>query len=118
MKMFDTDNEFVALCRSLPGAEEDVKWSNNLVFSVGNKMFAGFGMPDCKSLGFKTPEALFSSLVEQEGIRPHTFMARYFWVEVPDSDIVSAKLLRELLIESHRLVAEKLSAKKRKALGL
>src|SRR5471032_692099 len=27
-------------CRALPGATEDVKWENSLVFSVGGKMFA------------------------------------------------------------------------------
>jgi len=31
-----------AYCRSLPGATEDIKWGNDLVFSVGGKMFAGF----------------------------------------------------------------------------
>lgn len=28
------------LCRSLPGATEDLKWESSLVFSVGGKMFA------------------------------------------------------------------------------
>jgi predicted DNA-binding protein (MmcQ/YjbR family) len=33
------------LCRSLPGVTEDVKWENDLIFSVGGKMFARRGHP-------------------------------------------------------------------------
>ena len=32
----------LAYCRSLPRATEDIKWGNDLIFSVGDKMFAGF----------------------------------------------------------------------------
>ncbi len=34
------------LCRSLPGVTEDVKWGDNLVFSVAAKMFAVFDVPE------------------------------------------------------------------------
>ena len=46
------------LCRSLPGATEDVKWDNDLVFSVGGKMFACFSLPEGNPLSFKVdPDA-------------------------------------------------------------
>ena len=37
----------VAYCRTLPAATEDVKWDNDLVFSVGGKMFMVMSLPDC-----------------------------------------------------------------------
>jgi len=36
--------EIRALCLSFPGATEDVKWGNDLTFSVGKKMFAVTGL--------------------------------------------------------------------------
>jgi hypothetical protein len=36
----------VAFCRNLAAATEDIKWEDDLVFSVGGKMFAGFMIPD------------------------------------------------------------------------
>lgn len=32
----------ISFCRNLPKATEDIKWGKDLVFSVGNKMFAVF----------------------------------------------------------------------------
>ena len=44
-------------CLSLPHTTEDVKWGNDLCFSVGAKMFAVTGVDSTGSVSFKcTPE--------------------------------------------------------------
>ena len=75
-----SDEEFRATCRSLPGVTEDVKWGDNLVFSVGDKMFAAFNLGDETPFSFKVDEDAFDVLVQQEGIRPAPYLARHSWV--------------------------------------
>jgi predicted DNA-binding protein (MmcQ/YjbR family) len=108
----------IEFCRSLPGATEDVKWGNDLIFSVGGKMFAGFQMPAGKPVGFKVDPLVFSSLVGNDGIEPAPYMARHYWVSVTDPARLPLDTLKDFLAESHRLVAAKLPKKTRTALGL
>ena len=106
------------LLRSLPGVTEDVKWGNDLVFSVGDKMFAVFMLPDGEPLSFKVEEAAFASLTQQPGIIPAPYLARHSWVKLESRSSLPAAALEEMLRESYRLVAEKLPKKKRAALGI
>ena len=108
----------VVFCRNLPAATEDVKWEDDLVFSVGAKMFAGFMIPDGTPFGFKVAPEVFASLVEQQGIEPAAYLARHYWVSVTDRKAMPLPALKEFLAESHRLVAAKLPRKTRRALGL
>jgi len=112
------DDPLLAVCRSLPGATEDVKWGSDLVFSVGGKMFAGFQLPERAPLGFKVDPATFDMLIGHDGIIPAPYAARFHWVSVTDRTRVPLRTLKDLLTESHRLVAEKLPLKTRKKLGL
>jgi len=115
--MSDTD-PLLNHCRSLAGTTEDVKWGNNLVFSVALKMYAVFDLPDCQSLSFKVDPLMFSSLVKQEAFEPAPYLARHHWVTVEDHAMVPAEALEEFLTQSYHLVAEKLPKKTRAALGL
>ena len=108
----------IEFCRSLPGATEDVKWGDNLIFSVGGKMFAGFQLPAGDPIGFKVDPLLFAGLVGHDGIVPAPYMAKNFWVHVTDQRKLPLETLKEFLVGSHRLVAEKLPKKTRVALGL
>ena len=108
----------VALCRSLPGATEDVKWGDDLIFSVGAKMFAGFPILGGDPIGFKVDPLVFASLVGHDGIEPARYMARHSWITVTDRKLLPLATLKDLLAESHRLVAAKLPRKTRQALGL
>ena len=108
----------LAFCRALPGATEDVKWGADLIFSVGGKMFAGFQMPDGQPVGFKVEPLAFDGIVGRNGIVPAPYMARHSWVSVTDRGKLSQARLETMLRESHALVAAKLPAKTRKALGL
>ena len=117
-KSSDPTDPLLAFCRALPGATEDVKWGADLVFSVGCKMFAVFQMPDGQPIGFKVEPLAFDGIVGRSGIVPAPYMARHSWVSVTDRRLVAPSRLEAMLRESHRLVAAKLPAKTRKALGL
>ena len=101
------------LCRSLPGATEDVKWGEDLVFSVGGKMFAVTGTDEgSKGMSFKVDDDRFLELTDREGIVPSPYLARAKWVRVADlkatlSDAEAAELLKR----SHALVFAKLTKK-------
>lgn len=105
-------------CRKLPGVTEDVKWDNDLVFSVGGKMFAVFALPDLEPFSFKVEAVLFPVLTQRPGIVPAPYMAKHSWISVSSHDILPREELEELLRESHALVAQKLSKKARKLLGI
>lgn len=114
----ESGDPLVRLCRSLPGATEDVKWGDNLIFSVGGKMFAGFDLPELQPLSFKVDPVAFQTLVVSPAFAPAPYLARHHWVTVADRDLVPIAMLEELITEAHGLVASKLSKKARQALGI
>ncbi len=111
------DDPLLDFCRGLPGVTEDVKWGDNLVFSVV-KMFAVFDLPDRQRLSFKVEPLVFDTLTGQDGIIPAPYLARASWVCVTDRGRLPQEALEDFLEESHRLVASKLPKKKRVELGL
>ena len=112
------DDPLLRLCRSLPGATEDVKWGDNLIFSVGGKMFAGFDLPELQPLSFKVDPVAFQTLVASAAFAPAPYLARHHWVTIADRKLVPLAMLEELIAEAHGLVAAKLSRKARLALGI
>ena len=108
----------VELCRSLPGATEDVKWGDDLIFSVGGKMFAGFPVLGGDPFSFKADPLVFDTLVGHNGIEPARYMARHSWVTVTDRKLLPLATLEDLLADAHRIVGAKLPRKTREALGL
>ena len=112
----DTD-PLVAFCRSLPGATEDIKWDNDLVFSVGGKMFAAFDLPELQSIGCKVEPAAFEVLTRQPGIVPAPYLARASGVNI-ERGALPREAFEDLLRDSLALVAAKLSKKARAALGI
>jgi predicted DNA-binding protein (MmcQ/YjbR family) len=108
-----------AVCQALPGATSDIKWGADLVFSVGAKMFAV--MPsDAReaSISFKVDDNRFLELTDREGFEPAPYLARARWVLVRDLKKVSDAELEALLVRSHLLIAARLPARTRKALGV
>ena len=108
----------IEFCRRLSGATEDIKWGNDLIFSVGGKMFAGFPLTEPEPIGFKVDPLVFDSIVGHNGIVPAPYMARQHWVSITKRDRLPLETLKDLLAESHALVAAKLPKKKRQDLGL
>lgn len=107
-----TRSRLLAFCRSLPHSTEDVKWGNDLVFSVGAKMFAGFSN-DGKdaTFGCKVPEEDFAAITSIEGITPAKYAARFHWISVDDPNVLPADEALALLRGSYDLVKAGLSQK-------
>lgn len=106
-------------CLSMPHATEKVQWGNDLVFKIGEKMFAVVGLEpkhDTK-LSFKCTPEKFAELVEHKGIIPAPYVARYHWVALQNLDALPARELKELLKNAYQLVHDKLPPKVRKQLG-
>lgn len=113
-----SEDPLILVCRSLPGTTEDVKWGDDLVFSVADKMFAGFLLPELEVLFFKVEPPLFATLVRKRGTDPSPYLGRYHWVRVERGTSLSEERLKELIRESHALVAAKLSRRVRLELGI
>jgi predicted DNA-binding protein (MmcQ/YjbR family) len=100
-------------CLSLPHVTEDVQWKSDLLFRIGNKMFAVVGLEPssehCMSLKC-TPEK-FAELTEQEGIVPAPYVARYHWVAIERFDALPERELKALLTKAYELVRDKLPKK-------
>jgi len=106
-------------CLSFPHATEKVQWGNDLVFKIAGKMFAVLVLEGASKYGlsFKCPEEKFAELIEQDGIDPAPYSARYNWVAFENFDVLSEKELKALLRNSYDLVFEKLPKKTKAELG-
>jgi predicted DNA-binding protein (MmcQ/YjbR family) len=106
-------------CLSLPHATEDVKWGNNLLFRVGNKMFAIAALDQIPTtVSFKCTPEEFAELIEREGIVPAPYLARNKWVLLESLDVVPRAELKRLIHDSYAMVAARLPKKVRGKLGL
>lgn len=105
-------------CLAFPGATEDIKWGNDLCFSVGNKMFCVTGADSAAAgLSLKCTPEKFDKLVEQDGISPAAYVGRYKWVHIARYDAVSPDELTELITSSYNLVRQNLPKTIRSTLG-
>ena len=104
-------------CLSLPHATENIQWGADLCFKVGGKMFTVVGLESVPAqFSFKCTPEEFAELVEQEGISPAHYVARYHWVTVAGPNVLDAKEAKRLIRQSYDLVWAKLSQKARKSL--
>ena len=100
------------LCRSFPGASEDTKWGNDIVFSVGLKMFAVTDLEvPASGISFKVEDERFLELTDRPGIIPAPYLARAKWVYVENAKALSDKEAAILLRRSYELVFAKLTKK-------
>lgn len=105
-------NQAKALCRSLPGATEDVKWEAHLVFSVGGKMFAATDVgDDAAGISFKVDDDRFLELTDRPGIIPAPYLARARWVKIDKLKAVKDAEAAALLRRSYELVFGRLTRK-------
>jgi predicted DNA-binding protein (MmcQ/YjbR family) len=101
-------------CRSLPEVTEDVKWGNDLVFSVGGKMFAALDLEPPHSLAFKCSDETFAELSERDGMIPAPYLARARWMQEQELGAVLERREREaLLAAAYAAVVAKLPASRR-----
>jgi predicted DNA-binding protein (MmcQ/YjbR family) len=107
-----------SFCLSLPHADEKVQWGNDLLFRIGEKMFAVAALEPSHgvALSFKCTPETFAELVEREGIIPAPYMARHHWVGLERFDALPDRELKPLLKNAYQMVLEKLPRKVRAGL--
>lgn len=107
------------ICRAMPHVTEDVKWGNDLVFSIGGKMFcvAGLGQSPTTA-SFKVTDEEFEEMSNRPGFKPAPYVAKYKWVFIDDINKMKTKEWKQYLRQSYELVKEKLPPKIKKQLGL
>src|SRR5688572_6886019 len=105
-------------CLSFPGVTEDVKWGNDLCFSVGAKMFTVTGVESgAGGISVKCTPEKFAELTERDGIIPAHYVARYHWVTIEQLNAVSPDELKSLIAKSYDLVFDKLPPKIKKTIS-
>ena len=100
-------------CLGLPHVTEDVQWGSDLLFRIGNKMFAVVALEAAAGhcMSFKcTPEG-FAELTERAGIVPAPYVARYHWVALERFNALPERELKELLKNAYQLIRDKLPRK-------
>ncbi|TJZ77255.1 MmcQ/YjbR family DNA-binding protein [Chitiniphilus eburneus] len=110
-----TPARFREQCAAQAGATVDIKWGSNEVYSVGDKMFAIYGLEHGR-IALKVAPERFLELTDRPGVHPAPYLARYYWVALDSADILPSAQLLELMHDSYRLVRARLPAKTRAAL--
>ena len=102
-----------SFCLSLPHVDEKVQWGDDLLFRIGEKMFAVTALEPSHGvvLSFKCTPEKFAELVEQKSIIPAPYMARNHWVGLERFDALPDRELKPLLTNAYQLVLEKLPKK-------
>jgi predicted DNA-binding protein (MmcQ/YjbR family) len=113
------DTDFIRnICLQLPAVTEDVKWDNDLVFSVGGKMFCVVALQPPFKSSFKVPDDIFESLIDLDGFVPAPYLARAKWVCINNPHTINKNEWEKSITQSYELVKAKLPLKTRKELGL
>ena len=74
-----------SICRLMPGVSEDVKWGQDLVFSIGGKMFCVVGLDQLPTTAsFKVTDEEFEEICNRPGFKPAPYVAKYKWVLIED----------------------------------
>lgn len=103
-------------CLSLPSVTEDIKWGNNLAFSVGGKMFCLADLEPPLRVSFKVPEEQFDEITSADGIIQAPYFARAKWVSVTDESVLSRAEWEHHLRTSYELVRSGLTKRTRDSL--
>jgi predicted DNA-binding protein (MmcQ/YjbR family) len=107
-----------AICLQLPAATEEIKWENDLVFSIGGKMFCVTSFEEPFKASFKVPEENFEELCSREGFVPAPYLAKAKWVMVTNDAGLSKQEWEGFVKQSYELIRAKLTKKLRKELGI
>lgn len=118
-----TLDEYNDYCGSLMATTYVVQWSGSHVWKVGGKVFAIAGWEDPPgnlTVTFKVTPMAFDILPEQPGLRPAPYLASrgMKWIQQFEAPGLDDATLRAYIAQSHRLVADGLSGKKQRELGL
>ena len=108
-----------AICKALPAVTEDIKWGNDLVFSIGGKMFCVAGLNQSPTTAsFKVTDEEFDEMCDREGFKPAPYVAKYKWVWIDDISKMNKADWKKYVKQSYNLVKNKLPVKTKKQLGI
>lgn len=116
-----TYKEYNAFCRKLTATTYVVQWGGSHVWKVGGKVFAIGGWHDDEpAYTFKVDDIAYELLKEQPGLRPAPYLASrgMKWIQHYRKPGLSDNELRDYISQSHAIVAQGLSKKKRIEIGL
>jgi len=117
-----TRDKYNAFCRSLKATTHVVQWGGSHVWKVGGKVFAVAGWDEGHEphITFKVSDIGYEVLKDQPGLRPAPYLASrgMKWIQHYAKPGLKDLELKQYLKASHRIVAQGLSKKKQKALGL
>jgi predicted DNA-binding protein (MmcQ/YjbR family) len=131
-----TYGQFNAFCRALPATIYVVQWGGSHVWKVGGKVFAigsgknasdkdasgnnASGKADQLSVTFKVSPIAYEMLKEQPGLRPAPYLASrgMKWIQHFAKPGLLDAALRDYIRQSHLIVSQGLSRKRRIELGL
>ena len=100
-----------SFCNSLPHVTEDIKWGNDLCFSIGKKMFCVSNMVYPLMISLKVKDEEFDELSNQPGIKPAPYVARYKWILIDNEKVFSKSKWEFYIRQSYELVKSKLPKK-------
>lgn len=107
------------ICKKLKAVTEDIKWGNDLVFSIGGKMFCVVGLEQAPiTASFKVKEEDFEEMCSRNGFKPAPYMAKYKWVWIDGPGRLNKKEWEQYIRQAYELVKDKLPLKTKKQLGL
>lgn len=114
-----SDVEFIrTLALSFPGAGEDLKWGQNLCFTVAGRIFLIMTLDEAPPvITFKSDAEECSRLLEFPGVRKAAYLGRYHWLSVYSPEIFLPHQWEELITRSYQRVFGRLPFKVQKALG-
>jgi predicted DNA-binding protein (MmcQ/YjbR family) len=116
-----TDEEYDAFCQALPATTFVVQWGGSHVWKVGGKVFAMAHWDDHEArVTFKVSPIAYEMLQAQPGLRPAPYLASrgMKWIQHFAEPGLSDAELRDYIRQSHAIVAQGLSRKRRIELGL
>ncbi len=116
-----TYKEYNAFCRRLPATTYVVQWGGSHVWKVGGKVFAIGGWSDDEPrFTFKVSDVAYEMLKKRQGLRPAPYLASrgMKWIQHFARPGLSDDGLRDYIRQSHAIVAQGLSKKRRIELGL
>jgi predicted DNA-binding protein (MmcQ/YjbR family) len=100
------------ICLSLPDTKETMTWGKPH-FRVGEKIFAGYGEENGKrAVGFKLEMAHANLAVQVPGFSRAPYVGHKGWVSLETDSVKDWEEVREMILESYRLIAPKRSLAK------
>ncbi|HEY5746605.1 MAG TPA: MmcQ/YjbR family DNA-binding protein [Chryseolinea sp.] len=105
-------------CNALPAVREDIKWGNDLCFTIGEKMFCVVGLDSPHRFSFKVTDEEFDEVSTRDGFIPAPYMARNKWVSIEYPDRVKQKDWEYFVRQSYELIKANLTRKARVELGV